>query len=117
MSNNETYYFKKDEPIKSCVLAMRDILLQFDSNIAETTKYGMPCFCYKGKMFCYIWTDKKTLEPYYLIVEGHKIEHPNLEAGNRTRMKIFRINPNEDLPIETIHSVLNLALDFYEKVD
>jgi len=22
------------------------------------------CFCYKKKMFCYLWTDKKTDEPY-----------------------------------------------------
>ncbi|MBU2951348.1 DUF1801 domain-containing protein [Tamlana agarivorans] len=111
--HNNTFYFKKEEPIKSCVLAMRDILLQFDESITETTKYGMPCFCYKGKMFCYIWTDKKTLEPYYLIVEGNRIEHPQLETGNRSRMKIFRINPHEDLPIDTINTILNLALDLY----
>lgn len=113
MSTNENYFLKQDEPNKSCLLAMRDILLNFDDNITETTKYGMPCFCYKGKMFCYIWTDKKTSEPYYLIVEGQHINHPELEAGNRSRMKIFRINPSQDLPFSTIQHIITMALDLY----
>ncbi len=73
----------------------------------------MPCFCYKKKMFCYLWTDKKSNEPYVLMVEGKRLHHPGLEEGSRSRMKIFRINPNEDLPIETIESILNDALDLY----
>ena len=33
---------------------------------------------YQQKMFCYLWTDKKTHEPYIGIVEGNKIDHPLL---------------------------------------
>lgn len=66
-------------------------------------------------MFCYLWTDKKTDEPYILMVEGKHLNHPQLEEGNRSRMKIFRINPNDDLPIETINEVLDTALDLYRK--
>ncbi|WP_194767147.1 DUF1801 domain-containing protein [Tamlana sp. I1] len=114
MSSNENFYLKQDEPLKSCLLAMRAVLLNYDTHITETTKYGMPCFCYKGKMFCYIWVDKKTLEPYYLIVEGNRIEHPALETGNRSRMKILRIHPNQDLPIKTIDTIIHQALDLYK---
>jgi hypothetical protein len=64
-------------------------------------------------MFCYLWTDKKTDEPYLLLVEGKHLDHPVLEVGDRSRMKIFRINPNHDLPLETIQLVLNKALDLY----
>ncbi len=71
----------------------------------------MPCFCYKKKMFCYLWTDKKTDEPYLLMVEGKHLNHPELEEGSRSRMKIFRVNPNKDLPIDFIESLLNEALD------
>lgn len=66
-------------------------------------------------MFCYLWTDKKTEEPYLLMVEGKYLDHPKLEQGVRSRMKILRVNPIEDLPIETIKSILQKALDLYRK--
>ena len=109
------YYLKKEEPNKSCLLALRSIILKQDKDIAETQKWGMPCFCYKNKMFCYLWTDKKTDEPYILMVEGKYLDHPQLEEGDRTRMKIFRVDPNKDLPIKTIHAILQKALDLYRK--
>lgn len=108
------YYLEKQEPQKSCLLALRSIILAQDKiNITETVKYGMPCFCYKKKMFCYLWTDKKTDEPYILFVEGKHLDYPELESGGRSRMKILRIDPSKDFPIETINLLLNSALDLY----
>jgi hypothetical protein len=107
------YYLSKAEPNKSCLLALRSIILKQDMNVTETQKYGMPCFCYKKKMFCYLWTDKKTDEPYILMVEGKYLDHPALEEGDRTRMKIFRVNPSKHLPIKTIEGILKKALDLY----
>ena len=107
------YYLNKKEPNKSCLLALRSIILNQDTNVTETQKWGMPCLCYKKKMFCYLWTDKKTDEPYILMVEGKYLDHPELEEGNRSRMKIFRVNPNKDLPIKTIELILHKALDLY----
>ena len=107
------YYLNKQEPNKSCLLALRAIILEQDPNITETQKYGMPCFCYKKKMFCYLWTDKKTDEPYILMVEGRHLDHPQLEEGDRSRMKIFRVNPNKNLPIRTIKNILQTALGLY----
>ena len=109
----DNYYLNKEEPNKSCLLALRSIILEQDSNVTETQKWGMPCFCYKKKMFCYLWTDKKTNEPYILLVEGKHLDHPELEEGNRSRMKIFRINPEKDLPLQTIELLLNNALNLY----
>src|SRR5690606_15172602 len=107
------YYLSKEEPNKSCLLALRDIILKQDTNITETREWGMPCFCYKKKMFCYLWTDKKTDEPYILMVEGRYLDHPELEEGDRARMKVFRLNPNKDLPIRTIEDILQKALFLY----
>ena len=107
------YYLNKTEPNKGCLLALRSIILDQDTNITETQKWGMPCFCYKKKMFCYLWTDKKTDEPYILMVEGKYLDHPKLEQGDRSRMKILRVNPNKDLPIKTIKSILEKALELY----
>ena len=109
----ENFYLNKEEPNKSCLLALRNIILKQDTNINETQKYGMPCFCYKKKMFCYLWTDKKTDEPYILMVEGKHLVHPELEEGNRSRMKILRINPNKNLPVKTIEHILQKALGLY----
>lgn len=110
---NEDFYLSKTEPNKSCLLALRSIILRQSSDITETVKYGMPCFCYKKKMFCYLWTDKKTAEPYILMVEGMLLSHPKLEAGSRARMKILSVNPNQDLDIDSIIEVLQEGLMLY----
>jgi hypothetical protein len=108
-----SYYLKKLEPNKSCLLALRSIILGQDKDITETRKYGMPCFCYKKKMLCYLWTDKKTDEPYILFVEGKYLDHRKLEEGDRTRMKIFRVSPTKDLPVKTIEGILQQAVNLY----
>jgi hypothetical protein len=113
--NLYNYYLNKEEPNKSCLLALRRIILDQDPNVTETQKYGMPCFCYKKKMFCYLWTDKKTDEPYILMVEGKYLDHPKLEVGDRSRMKIFRVNASKNLPVKTIETILQKALDLYRK--
>ncbi len=114
MSSVDNFYFDKQEPNKSCLLAMRNIVLNYDKDITETRKYGMPCFCYKEKIFCYLWVDKKSDEPYFLMVAGKHLHHPQLETGNRSRMKIFRVDPNKDLPIATINLIMNQALKIYK---
>jgi hypothetical protein len=107
------YYLNKTEPTQSCLLALRNIILRQDPNITETQKYGMPCFCYQKKICCYLWTDKKTDHPYLLMVKGKHLVRPELEAGKRSRMKIFRVDPNQDLPIKTIEAILQQSLDLY----
>lgn len=113
MRELDQYYFNQEEPNQSCLLALRKIILEQDELVTETRKWGMPCFCFKKKMFCYLWTDKKTKEPYILWVEGKDLDFPELEEGNRSRMKILRIKANEDLPLETVHTILKEALDLY----
>lgn len=109
----QNFYLQKEEPNKSCLLALRSIILAQDPNIHETQKYGMPCFCYYKKMFCYLWTDKKTEQPYILMVEGKHLDDPNLEEGDRKRMKILRIDSTKDLPVEIIESLMQKGLELY----
>lgn len=109
----DNWYLKQTEPNKSCFLALRDFILGYNDGISEALKYGMPCFVYKGKQFCYLWQDKKTNEPYILIVEGGKINHPALVQGDRARMKTLPIKPLEDLPLETITEVFDEAARLY----
>lgn len=109
------FYWNQKEPNKSCLLALRKMILSHDNHIVETIKYGMPCFCYGKKMFCYLWTEKKTGAPYILFVEGKYLHHPALEKGNRSRMKIFRIDPTRNLRLKLINGLLTDALDVYRK--
>ena len=114
-SDNTDFYLGKKEPLKSCLLALRDIILAFDAGLLETKKYGMPCFCYRKRPFCYLWVDKKTGYPYILMVEGRNIHHPALVQGDRGRMKILLIDPGDDIPVKTITDIFNLALNFYRQ--
>ena len=110
MRELDNFYLQHDEPIKGTLLALRDIILQQDKEVTNAWKYGMPFFCYKGKMFCYLWLHKKHKEPYIGIVEGKKINHPDLLQEKRARMKILLIDPDKNIPVRKINSILKEAL-------
>jgi hypothetical protein len=113
----ELYNYYKDVPElqRSCLLALRSRILTYNKDITETQKWGMPCFCYKANIVCYLWTDKKTGDPYILFAEGKYIDHPLLESGSRSRMKIFRVDPDLDLPVQIIEQLLGEALRLCKK--
>ncbi len=110
LSHLDKVYLRFEEPGRSCLLVLRRLILAEHVSMSETLKYGMPCFCYHKKALCYLWADKKTQEPYVLIVEGKLLDHPALEQGKRARMKIWRVNPNEDIDEELLSELLQLAI-------
>jgi hypothetical protein len=110
----DNYFLQKEEPVKSCLQFLREHIVQQDSNIVETWKYGMPFYCFKGKMFCYLWVHKKYRQPYIGIVEGKQINHPDLIIENRARMKILLLDPNKNIPLKKINSILKAALSLYK---
>lgn len=114
LSPIDQYFSQKEEPVKSCLHFLRDHILQQDKNISEAWKYGMPFYCYKGKMFCYLWVHKKYEKPYLGIVEGQKIDHPDLIIEKRARMKILLIDPDKDIPVRKVTSILKKALELYK---
>ena len=109
----DNWFLQKEEPAKTCLQFLREHILQQDSHITETWKYGMPFFCFKGKMFCYLWMHRKYLQPYIGIVEGKMIDHPDLIMEKRARMKILLLEPNKDLPIKKIDVILKKVLALY----
>ncbi|MBN9295807.1 MAG: DUF1801 domain-containing protein [Filimonas sp.] len=114
LNEQEQFYLKHEEDVNACLQALRSIILSMDKEVTAAWKYGMPMFCYKGKMFCYIWTHKKTGQPYLGIVEGKHIEHPKLIQEKRARMKIMLFDADKDLPVKTIKSILKQAIDLYK---
>jgi len=109
----DEYFLQKDEPIKSYLHFLRAHILQFNSDITEAWKYGMPFYCYKGKMFCYLWVHKKHLQPYLGIVEGKRLEHPDLIIEKRARMKILLFDAAKDIPVKLVDDILQKAIALY----
>ena len=110
----DNWFLQKEEPVKSCLQFLRSLVLKQDTGITEAWKYGMPFFCYKGKMFCYLWVHKKKSQPYLGIVEGKKIDHPDLILEKRARMKILLLDPAKNIPIKKINAILKGVLALYK---
>ena len=110
----DNWFLEKDEPVKSCLQFLRMYILKQNAGITEAWKYGMPFFCYKGKMFCYLWVHKKIGQPYLGIVEGKKINHPDLIVEKRARMKILLLDADKDIPIRKINTLLKKVLALYK---
>lgn len=106
----DNFYLQQPEPAKSCLLALREIILQQDPDLRPEWKYKLPFYYYKGKMFCYCWIQKTNGWPYIGFTDGYLLDHPDLVAGNRRRMKILLINPEKDLPVRKIKQLLKQAL-------
>lgn len=106
----DNYFLQQDEPIKSCLQFLRQHILNLDKRIIGKWEYGMPFFYCNKKRVCYLWIHKKLQQPYLGIVEGKKIDHPDLLQEKRARMKILLIDPAKNIPIRKINSILKEAL-------
>src|SRR4051794_1976100 len=110
----DNYFLEKEEPVKSCLQFLREHILKLDNNIVETWKYGAPFYCFKGKMFYYLWVHKKFKHPYIGIVEGKQINYPDLISEKRARMKILLLDPNRNIPVKKINTILKTTLALYK---
>ncbi|NQY09841.1 MAG: DUF1801 domain-containing protein [Flavobacteriales bacterium] len=68
---------------------------------------------YKDKILCYLWVEKKTYDPYMLMVEGEHLKYPSLEECATAEMKTIQFDPEADLPKEIVKSIVNEGLELY----
>ena len=113
ISELEAYYLAQEEPTRGCLLALRKMILTLNKEMTETWTHRMPMFRFRGKLFCYLWIDKKNYWPYVGIYRGLEVDHPKLELGNRNKMKSMTINPEKDLPLGDLHEIFRQALELY----
>lgn len=106
LSPLDAWYDKQEEPVKSCLQFLRAEILAADPELSEAWKYGMPFFCYRGKMFCYFWLHKEHGWPYMGIVDGKLIDHPDLLLEKRARMKILPIDAHKNIPMKKFRALL-----------
>ena len=114
MKADDRFYEQQEEPVKSCLLALKKIIFEQDKNVSAEWKYGMPFYCYKGKMVCYLWVHKNYGQPYIGIVEGKQINHPDLIIEKRARMKILLVDPGKNIPVRKINGILKEMLILYK---
>jgi len=114
LSELNQFYENLKEPQKGCFLALRDFILSLSPEVTPEWKYRLPFFYFKGKMFCYLWMDKKSKEPYIGIAKANLLDFEYLVQGDRKRMKILPIPAEEDLPIHQIKETLETAMKFYK---
>jgi hypothetical protein len=112
----DSYFFQKDEPTKSCLTALRKIILDYDKNITEVWRYKMPFYCYEQKRFCYLWFHKKLQQPYIGFVNGNLLENKNLLLEKRSRMKILVVDAAKDIDVKKIKLLLEMAIQVQKKL-
>ena len=106
----ESYYLSKPEPYQSCLLALRDIILNANPLIVHERKFQIPFFTYKDKKLAYLWLDKKKLKLGFCLDKSLQEVTPDIKPKDQYESML--IDPNEDIPIEV---VLN-KLDAYIKL-
>ena len=111
----DNYFLEKEGSVRECMLFLRSYILSFDGRLTEEWKYRMPFYYYKGKMLCYLWTNKKSGEPYLGIVDGNLMDRPQLLQEKRNRMKILPIDSKNEIPMLIIDSLLSDMLKLRQK--
>jgi hypothetical protein len=109
-SGVDNYFITLDEPHRSCLLYLRNFILQFSDKITEERKNNTPFYYVNGKWFAHISYHPKTKEIHVSFVDGNKIEHPKLVSEGRKKMKIFYIDPSVDIDIKSLNTIMKMAI-------
>lgn len=107
----ENYFLQQPEPQQSCMIYLRSWLQE--QGLEEIYKFNTAFYQYNGKMFCYMSVRSKDKQLYLGFVKGHKMKHPSLQQEGRKQIKVIYLNPENDLPIKTLHEIVKLAKKLY----
>jgi hypothetical protein len=106
MKKLDHFYFGQKEPLQSCYLALHDIILSIDSQITPEWKYGLPFFCYRGKMLCYLHFSKVYKQPYIGFMKGNVLTGDDLLCEGRKLVKIYLFDHGKDLDVARINFLI-----------
>lgn len=108
----ESYYLSKPEPYQSCLLALRDIILNANPLIIHERKFQIPFFTYKDKKLAYLWLDRKKLKMGFCLDKRLQEVTPGVKPKDQYESMV--IDPNEDIPIEIVLEKLNAYLELID---
>jgi len=115
MNPPELFYLQLEEPYRDQLLSLREHIVRYDPDITEAWKFNMPSFLYRSNRFCYLRMDQKKKMYYIGFNDGKWIDHPALTFEDRSRIKIFLLDPNTELPFNIIDSVIAAAIKLYKE--
>jgi hypothetical protein len=101
----ESYYLSKPEPYQSCLLALRDIILQTNPDICHERKFQIPFFTYKQKKLGYLWLNGKKLMVGFCLDKS--LQEVTTGVKPKDQYESIQVDPNEDIPVEIILERLN----------
>ncbi|MFY0605922.1 MAG: DUF1801 domain-containing protein [Cyclobacteriaceae bacterium] len=113
MTPLDQYFEEKDEPMKGCLLAIKDCMLRYDERIKMSWKWRTPFFSYGDKMLAYLTIHKKTNLPYLGFWNRKNITHPALKSEGRKVVKVYYLDPEEDIDVDTLHEILSEVVSLY----
>ncbi len=112
MSNQlEDYYLKFPEPYQSCLLALKQIIMNVDDQIMHVRKYQIPFFYYGKKKLAFLWMNRKKLTLGFVT---DKSVLPETQVKLKDHLELIVINPTEDLPKEMIEARLRELIRLYQ---
>jgi hypothetical protein len=107
----ENYFLKQREPHQSCMLYLRKWLAA--QELEEQYKYLTAMYYFKGKPFCYMSVRTKDSQLYLGFMKGYLMKHPELKKEGRTQVKVIYLDPEKDLPIQTLQEIIKAAKKLY----
>jgi hypothetical protein len=114
-SELESYYQKQSEPIQSCLLALKAIIMGINPLITHERKYQIPFFYYKGRKLSYLWVNKRKLQVGF--IEDKCLQKPLEGVRIKDRYRHIIVNPKEDIPIEIIIENLRNLIRLYDNLE
>lgn len=114
MEQSLDYFFLKiPEPQQSSLLFLRQFFID-EMQLQEHWKFNTPFYYYNGKWFCYLsYSAKRKHEIYIGFVKGNEVEFPGLVSEGRKQIKVFRINPEEDIDVNALKKIVKLLKQRY----
>ena len=107
------YYLSKPEPYQSCLLALKDIILNASPAICHERKFQIPFFTYEGRKLGYLWLNRKKLMLGFCLDKSLQEETPGDKL--KDKYESIEINPNEDIPVDYILQKLAYYIAFIDK--
>jgi len=105
----ESFYLNKPEPYRSCLLALKDIILAASPGILHERKFQIPFFTYKGKKLGYLWLDRKKVKLGLCLDKS--LQETVAGVKPKDKYESMQIDPNADIPIDIILEKLRAYLD------
>lgn len=109
----DSFFLKIPEPQQSALLFLRQFFIE-EMKLQEAWKFNTPFYYFQGKWFCYIsYSSKRKHEIYIGFVKGYLVDYSNLVSEGRKQIKVYRINPENDIDVKALKKIVALLKKHY----